>query len=300
MPGLQKAHLIELEANQSGGFDVKSGGKDVPVQFNPESLRVSYSNQVRWPGSGDQRGTAAIQFVGTGTTRLSTTVWFDASANASPGDSLDVRKLTAQVAYFIEPAPGTGNAQSSTTIRPVRFEWGTFRFDGVMESMDETLEFFASDGTPIRASVAFNLSRNRIQFLKSAQQGTTAGSSPLTPAPQGGSVQQMAAGQGTQDDWQSIAAANGIENPRQLAPGQLLDMSAGASVGGGIGASAGAGIGFSAGASAGVSAGAGVSVGGGLSAGFGGGVSGAISGGAVAGASASASASARVRIGLSG
>jgi hypothetical protein len=36
----------------------------------------------------------------------------------------------------------------------------------------------------------------------------------------------MAASQGKGDDWQSIAQANNIENPRRLQPGQLIDMNA--------------------------------------------------------------------------
>ena len=36
----------------------------------------------------------------------------------------------------------------------------------------------------------------------------------------------MAASQGRGDDWQVIAAANGIENPRLLSAGQLIDMNA--------------------------------------------------------------------------
>jgi hypothetical protein len=38
-------------------------------------------------------------------------------------------------------------------------------------------------------------------------------------------VQQLADDAGR--DWQAVAAANGVENPRSLAPGQLLDMGAG-------------------------------------------------------------------------
>jgi nucleoid-associated protein YgaU len=37
-------------------------------------------------------------------------------------------------------------------------------------------------------------------------------------------VQGLAANSGKGDDWQSIAAANNIENPRRLQPGQLIDM----------------------------------------------------------------------------
>ena len=40
------------------------------------------------------------------------------------------------------------------------------------------------------------------------------------------------------DKWQDIAAANNIENPRLLQPGQLLDMNASLSGGGSFGASA--------------------------------------------------------------
>ena len=35
-------------------------------------------------------------------------------------------------------------------------------------------------------------------------------------------LQGLAAGTGAA--WQRVAAANGIENPRQLVPGQLLDL----------------------------------------------------------------------------
>jgi hypothetical protein len=37
-------------------------------------------------------------------------------------------------------------------------------------------------------------------------------------------LQGLAASQGLGDSWQSIAAANGIENPRLLQPGQLINM----------------------------------------------------------------------------
>jgi hypothetical protein len=43
-------------------------------------------------------------------------------------------------------------------------------------------------------------------------------------------VQSVADSQGKGDNWQDIASANGIENPRLLQPGQLLDLNASASV----------------------------------------------------------------------
>ena len=44
-------------------------------------------------------------------------------------------------------------------------------------------------------------------------------------------VQGLAAGAGVGVDWQIVAAANGIENPRLLTPGQLIDLNVGVGVG---------------------------------------------------------------------
>ena len=54
----------------------------------------------------------------------------------------------------------------------------------------------------------------------------SAGSSPLAQAASGMSLQSLASAAGKGDDWQSIASANGIENPRLLQPGQLIDLNA--------------------------------------------------------------------------
>ncbi|HLK40343.1 MAG TPA: hypothetical protein VKU41_26510, partial [Polyangiaceae bacterium] len=177
MPELKKAQLTEMVVDATGKFNPKDGGMSVSVQFNPESLKVTYNNQVRWPGPGDQNGTAAIQFVGMGTTKLSVTLWFDSTAATTTGEEptvsqpssdtttalatstgaqiTDVRSITEDVAYFIEPDIPSASAPAntrSTKARAVRFQWGTFYFDGVMDTMEENIEFFAPDGTPIRSS----------------------------------------------------------------------------------------------------------------------------------------------------
>jgi hypothetical protein len=228
---LEKAELRELDAEFKNEIN---SDKKCQVQFNPETLKVSFANQVATPsGAGDQKGTPARQFVGAGTTKLSLQLWFDVSAPMPPGQSKeqDVRKLTAKVAYFITPKP-----EGDKFVPPaVRFIWGSFQFDGIMESMEESLEFFSSDGRPLRASVTVNLSQQKItEFTFRATAGpgatTTPGTRPLTPAPEGKSVQSVADSQGKGDNWQAIASANNIENPRMLQPGQLLDMNATASV----------------------------------------------------------------------
>ena len=60
------------------------------------------------------------------------------------------------------------------------------------------------------------------------------GTRPLTEAVRGSNLQNMAANNGN-DDWQSVAAANGIENPRSMQAGQLLDMNVSTGFSAGIG-----------------------------------------------------------------
>jgi hypothetical protein len=202
----------------------------VKVQFNPESLKVSFSNQIQTPsGAGDQAGTPARQFVGAGTTKLSLQLWFDVTAPLAEGDDQvdDVRKLTQKIAYYITPRENGGQFVPPA----VRFIWGSFQFDGLMDSLDESIEFFSSEGKPLRASMNLNLSQQKItQFTfrdtgaSPGGGGATPGTTPLTSAPAGSTLQGLAASAGKADDWQAIAQANGIENPRLLRPGQLIDM----------------------------------------------------------------------------
>jgi len=238
-----KAQLIELDAN----FEKKSDGKTVTVQFNPETLKVSFANQVVQPanasggggsagaGTGDQSGPASRQFVGAGTTKLSLQLWFDVGAQLPDTGSrvIDVRELTKNVAYFITP-----KREGEHYIPPAaRFLWGSFQFDGIMDSLDENLEFFSDEGVPLRASMTVAMSQQRITEFSGRQgsgnqtppgvtgpAGSAPGTSPLVQASAGASLQSIAANLGQGSNWQAVAEANGIENPRMLQPGQLINM----------------------------------------------------------------------------
>jgi len=263
---LEKAELRQLDAEFKNEINPDKTAK---VQFNPETLKVAFANQIATPaGAGDQKGTPARQFVGAGTTKLTLQLWFDVTAPMPAGATQenDVRKLTQKVAYFITPVQEGKNYVPPS----VRFIWGSFQFDGLMESLEESLEFFSSEGRPLRASMTLNLSQQKIteftiKDLPASGAAATPGTRPLTEAPKDKSLPEIADSQGKGNDWQSIAAANNIENPRMLAPGQLLDMNAGVSVGGSFGASASFGASVSTGATASALAagGAGVSGGGG-------------------------------------
>lgn len=220
----ERAKLIELDQQFT---TEKKGGHQVEVQFNPESLKVTFANQLVQPPGGDQAaGNAGRQFVGAGTTKLALQLWFDVTAMVTdPVD--DVRRLTQKVIYFMTPQKS--DADPKKLAPPgVRFHWGTFLFDGMVEGLEESLEFFSPEGKPLRASMSLTLSQQKIlqaEFKGDGRVPLVPGQKPLQGARQGESLQTMAGRKG-KEDWQSIAQANGVEDPLRMRPGQLVDLDA--------------------------------------------------------------------------
>jgi hypothetical protein len=231
---MERAKLVEIRFDDKGKpQDMPKGeGKQVDVQFNPETLKVTFANQLQTPKTSNDNsaGPAGRQYVGAGTTKLSLMLWFDVTSPTSDAQRVDdVRRLTQDVIYFMTPKEPTSEA---TQFAPpgVRFVWGSFKFDGIMESLEESLEFFSPEGKPLRASVSVNLAQQEIlktKFDGSGRlpgQGAARGTQPLAAASAGATLQGMAEAVSRGLDWQLIAQANGIENPRMLAPGQLIDL----------------------------------------------------------------------------
>jgi hypothetical protein len=235
---LTKAQLFELSWS-SQGMPMVPSTPHMTVQFNPASLKVSYSNQIQTDGNST---TSAIQSVGKGDSKLAVELVFDVSG-AGAVNSLDVRQMTKHVAYFMKPERETAStsgtpagqsqqAQQRYRVPGLRFQWGTFFFDGILVSMDETLDLWSEDGRPLRATVTLNLSQPGIHVAEPTNSeattpptgATQGGVTPLTPATQGSTVQDLAAQAGKPNDWKAIASQNGIENPRNLAPGTLIDL----------------------------------------------------------------------------
>jgi len=240
--------------------------KDQPVEvhFNPASLQYTVSNTLEKQGS----GTKSKQFVSQSTAKLTMDLIFDTTS-----DGQDVRIFTEKVARFMMP--------DEKKVPPVIvFEWGTYKFQGMMEAYKETLDFFAPSGVPLRASVNLTLSKQDEVFAPSAkgEKVNTAGSLGVSDpsavqAPPGRDASSLSASAGDPRAARSIAEANGLESLRFSggasatvgasvtlgAPSAFASGGAGLGIGGGggIGVSGGAGIGISAGGSVGLGAGIG-------------------------------------------
>jgi hypothetical protein len=157
-------------------------------------------------------------------------LWFDATlpvSGTTPNPNGDVRNLTKDIVYFMDIQNSNSTQQQTRTPPKLKFQWGSFAFSGTMESMDETIDLFSPDGVPLRSSVSINLSKHDLtfEFASTATSNSTApGTTPLATAKSGDSVAQMAAQAGI-SNWQGVAQANGITNPRSLQPGTLINFS---------------------------------------------------------------------------
>ncbi len=288
---IKKAVLQQIAWNNEG--QVSSEGPIFEVQFNPETLNVAFSNQV---AGGDQAGGSAIQFNSKGTTTLTFDLVFDVTdpkiterfnTNNKPASIKDVRKITKLVADFMQTERSGSGRDARFTPPGVRFSWGSFRFDGVVNSITEKLEFFSPAGIPLRATLSVSITKQDVDINfntpdTDAQGNPNAGTAETaTPAEGKNSMADQVNKNGTPKPWQGDALANGIENPLDLPLGQPL------SLGGDLAASFNAGLqgGIGMGASAGFSASAGI--GGSLGGSFGGSISGGLGAGLSGGAALS-------------
>jgi Contractile injection system tube protein len=247
-------------------FTVKSGqhkGRTVNVHFNPVSLKHTIENTLE-----DSSGGSAKQYVKQSTAKLKMELVFDTTHDGS-----DIRRITDQIAQFLQP-----DTQKVPPI--VLFEWGVYKFQGMLESFDETLDFFSSNGMPLRAAVNISLS-SQDKVFENSQYSSFDQQNSLTPdvvdvaapsAPSGGSNGQAATALATRGGdgraGRAIATANGLETMRFASGPLTVDASvtlgaptafASGGVSGGVSGGISGGVSVGASASIGAKASAGVS-----------------------------------------
>jgi hypothetical protein len=278
---------MDLPIPQTQKAILKSLGSDtcVTVHFNPASMVYTVENATKQQSGDPKKRQFAAQFSG----KLTMDLQFDTTSTGE-----DVRKTTGQVAQFMQASagdgknPSSGNAQAQPVLS---FQWGTYEFQGTMESFKETIDFFSAEGVPLRSLVSIGLARQDDVFNQNATATVdTTGKGTLVPTGSNSSASDLAQSGGDPTAARQLGTDNSLESLRfsagaginvgagiQLnaaagfAASASISAGAGLSIGGGAGVSLGASVGLSAGASAGISAGAGagISAGGGVGVSFG-------------------------------
>lgn len=249
-----------------------AAGDPIPVNFNPDSLEYTITNNIKEEGN----STENKQQVSKSSGKLSMELVFDTTLGGQ-----DVREQTEKLQVLMKPVE-----EGNKKIAPVvEFGWGTYRFKGVFSSYKETLNYFSATGVPLRASISISMTQQDGLFDPTAKGDAVDVDDSPTFAPPG-DEDRDSRGPATGDPQtdRDLAEDNGEDNPRFFSGKELsipsgpnlqppaAFASAGLSIGGsfGLGLDVGLELGFSAGVSAGVGIGLGIEAGldVGLSAGF--------------------------------
>ena len=227
-------------------------GTSLTVDFNPSSLALTHrSIGPRGKQSIGSDQTVNMQVLEqTGfSVSLSLDLVFD-----STSDGTSVQLKTEKLAGLATPHR-VGESTKPPPAKFIRFSWGEFLFYGSITSMTQTLTFFSEWGTPLRAEVRLsldgvegqgtrlfstvNLSAGPVSVSFGANAAVAAAAAALIAASagptgttayaqsqSGDTVSAIASRSGSGASWKSVAAANGIDNPRLLRPGTVIDPNA--------------------------------------------------------------------------
>ena len=203
-------------------FTPKNGGQPIEVQFNPASLVYTVENSV----SNQSRDPKKVQYVAQYSGKLTMDLQFDTTDTGK-----DVRLETNKIAHFMQAtaqasadasnaaatADGGGGDQKTPAKAPpvLMFQWGSYQFQGIMDSFKETIDFFSADGIALRALVSISLSRQD-QVFDDGQDfsKTSAVAGSLVPSAAGDSALSLATRGGDPSAARQLASDNGLESLR--------------------------------------------------------------------------------------
>jgi len=179
------------------------------VHFNPETLNLTLTNTMQ-----KAPGRQPAQIVTESVAKLSMDLIFDTTDDGS-----DVRGTTHKIARMMDPIQEVTRRQGTRRTRKVPaivvFEWGAINFEGYIDSYKESIDFFSSEGIPLRATVSLSLTQNERTFapIAAAEQESEAEAQTVN-SPSGQSLDQTAGTVGNSAATSRLAEQNGLENIR--------------------------------------------------------------------------------------
>jgi Contractile injection system tube protein len=195
---------LAARTDQSGHEIPVAARQWLPVDFNPETLKLSITNAMQ--ANAKRRKKEPPQFVTDSTARLSVELVFDSTTYGN-----DVREITSLIAQMMKPKETARQQKKKGIPAIVIFEWGTFLFEGYIDSFNETLDFFAAEGVPLRSTVSLSITEQDDPFHAPGGVGSS-DVGVLVPGDR--SIDDLAQESGDPGAAGRIAAANGVENRR--------------------------------------------------------------------------------------
>lgn len=221
--GLTKAKLV---------IEKESGSNTIDVLFNPSEYQLTdgavYSEK-KVPGLDGP----IVQYISGEATELSLSLFLDTYVPESssllsvvPGlggsSSTDVSAITKEIAQAVSIV--------GSLHRPpkVTFKWGSLNFEGVITKVNHTYTMFTESGMPVRAKV--NLTFKSLispEDSKRASPFESPDRSKYRTIMEGMQLWNLAYTEyGDPGMWRVIAKENGIMNPLDIKPGQVVRLPA--------------------------------------------------------------------------
>lgn len=219
----------------------KATNKKIYVMYNPESyVQERGAKYSETPGLASNM--PSIQFVHGSSETLQMELFFDTywAGSLMVGGSLtDKAKLLATAAL---PAPTKMDVRkftskiydlmiinASTHVPPLlKIEWSSLQFEGHLVNCSQKFTMFNQRGTPVRATLDVTFKQymkpTKIAAMRPNESPDTA---KYRMVHQGDSLWGLSGREyGQCESWRVIADANGIDNPRLLDTGELLQLPA--------------------------------------------------------------------------
>lgn len=194
------------------------GGGQFEVQYNPKEFK--FDKPVSWKEHDDQGQDGALEFQKVSPATIQVDLTFDTTK-----DNSDVREEWVNKLLELtnpECTPSDGEAKELGKQRPTRvlFNWGSFIFVGVIESVNVTYIMFAPSGNPIRAKVTVKLKEwtpDNTYSFGGGSSGYDTEPVKLAQVSAGQTLSTLALQNGTTA--QAIADANNISDPMNVEAG---------------------------------------------------------------------------------
>ena len=210
---------------QKAYLETETGGR-INCMFNPATF--AFATQNRWES--DQipgKDTPSLRYAGGAGGTFNLSLIFDTTDTGKA-----VTSHTNQLLKLMDvdtKLPGYDAAKNNGRPPWVKFHWGTHvhSFKAVITSTNVTFTYFSNEGLPLRANVELPLQ----QYEADANWGPQ---NPTSRTPNPNRTHQVQVGEtldriaaryhGDATKWREIAIMNGIADPLDLKPGQLLSI----------------------------------------------------------------------------
>lgn len=214
---LKKASITVLAGSEQG--------KTIGVLFNPTEYSFERANAYKaaaLPGL----GTPLLQFVNGESDQLSMELFLDDYTDPEGPTSREKPERVPLMTRLRQISKLLEIDRDLHAPPPVRFNWGPLEFKAVIEKLGRKVTMFHPDGTPARAtlSVSFKEYRTLREQLENPRRESADKTKRRVVVGRDALWRIAAREYGDPNEWPRIAKANDLDDPREIAPADWLEV----------------------------------------------------------------------------